>query len=40
MFSLLGWAVIPFGAGLAITDFSLGILYTLAISSLGIYSSV
>lgn len=37
MFSLLGWAVIPFGAGLAITDFSLGILYTLAISSLGIY---
>lgn len=36
-FSLLGWAVIPFGAGLAITDFSLGILYTLAISSLGIY---
>lgn len=37
MFSLLGWAVIPFGAGLAVTDFSLGILYTLAISSLGIY---
>lgn len=37
MFRLLGWAVIPFGAGLAITDFSLGILYTLAISSLGIY---
>lgn len=36
-FSLLGWAVIPFGAGLAISDFSLGILYTLAISSLGIY---
>lgn len=36
-FSLLGWAVIPFGAGLAVTDFSLGILYTLAISSLGIY---
>jgi NADH-ubiquinone oxidoreductase chain 1 len=36
-FSLLGWAVIPFGAGLAVSDFSLGILYTLAISSLGIY---
>jgi len=37
IFSLLGWAVIPFGAGLAISDFSLGILYTLAISSVGIY---
>ncbi|MDN8996941.1 NADH-quinone oxidoreductase subunit H, partial [Staphylococcus aureus] len=36
-FSLLGWAVIPFGAGLTISDFSLGILYTLAISSIGIY---
>ena len=37
VFSLLGWAVIPFGSGLTITDFSLGILYTLAISSVGIY---
>jgi len=37
IFSLLGWAVIPFGAGLTITDFSLGILYTLAISSVGVY---
>jgi len=37
IFSLLGWAVIPFGAGLAISDFSLGILYSLAISSVGIY---
>jgi NADH-ubiquinone oxidoreductase chain 1 len=37
IFSLLGWAVIPFGAGLTISDFSLGLLYTLAISSLGIY---
>lgn len=35
--SLLGWGVIPFGAGLTISDFSLGILYTLAISSIGIY---
>jgi NADH-ubiquinone oxidoreductase chain 1 len=33
IFSLLGWGVIPFGAGLTISDFSLGILYTLAISS-------
>ena len=37
IFRLLGWAVIPFGAGLTISDFPLGILYTLAISSLGIY---
>jgi len=37
IFSLLGWGVIPFGAGLAISDFSLGLLYTLALSSLGIY---
>lgn len=37
IFSLLGWGVIPFGQGLALTDFSLGILYTLALSSLGIY---
>src|SRR5438477_4928271 len=35
--SLLGWGIIPFGQGLAITDFSLGILYTLALSSLGVY---
>lgn len=40
IFSLLGWRVIPFGAGLAISDFSLGILYTLAISSLGIYGTL
>jgi len=37
VFSLLGWAVIPFGSGLTITDFSLGILYTMAISSVGVY---
>nr|YP_010721225.1 NADH dehydrogenase subunit 1 [Cyathus striatus]WDS46376.1 NADH dehydrogenase subunit 1 [Cyathus striatus]WDS46453.1 NADH dehydrogenase subunit 1 [Cyathus striatus] len=37
VFSLLGWGVIPFGQGLAISDFSLGILYTLALSSLGVY---
>jgi len=37
IFSLLGWGVIPFGEGLALSDFSLGILYTLALSSLGIY---
>jgi NADH-ubiquinone oxidoreductase chain 1 len=37
IFSLLGWAIIPVGEGLAIFDFSLGILYTLALSSLGVY---
>ena len=37
IFSLLGWAIIPFGQGLTIFDFSMGILYTLALSSLGVY---
>jgi len=36
-FSLLGYAVIPFGPGLAISDFNLGILYMLAVSSLATY---
>jgi NADH-ubiquinone oxidoreductase chain 1 len=37
VFSLLGWGIIPFGQGLVLSDFSMGILYTLALSSLGIY---
>lgn len=37
IFSLLGYAVIPYGPGLAITDFNLGILYMLAVSSLATY---
>jgi len=37
IFSLLGWAVIPFGEGIVLSDLSLGILYTLALSSLGVY---
>ena len=37
IFSLIGWAVIPFGAGFALADLELGVLYTLAISSLGVY---
>ena len=37
VFSLLGWAIIPFGEGLTVFDYSLGILYTLALSSLGVY---
>lgn len=37
IFSLLGWGVIPFGPGLTLSDFSLGILYSLALSSIGVY---
>jgi len=37
VFSLLGYAVIPFGPGLAISDYNLGILYMLAVSSLSTY---
>ena len=35
--SLLGWAVVPLGNGLVISDFSMGVLYTLTLSSLGVY---
>jgi len=37
VFSLLGFSVIPFGPGLALSDFHLGILYMLAVSSLSTY---
>ena len=37
IFSLLGYAIIPFGPGLALFDFDLGILYMLAVSSLATY---
>jgi NADH-ubiquinone oxidoreductase chain 1 len=37
IFALLGYAVIPFGPGLAIADYNLGILYMLAVSSLATY---
>src|SRR5579871_2410041 len=37
IFSLLGYAVIPFGPGLAVSDYNLGILYMLAVSSLATY---
>ena len=37
VFSLLGFSVIPFGPGLALSDFDLGILYMLAVSSLSTY---
>ena len=37
VFSLLGYAVIPYGPGLAMLDSNLGILYMLAVSSLSTY---
>jgi NADH-ubiquinone oxidoreductase chain 1 len=37
IFALLGWAIIPFGPGITISDLTLGVIYTLAISSLGGY---
>lgn len=35
-FSLLGWVVMPLGQGLCLADLSLGILYSIALSSVGI----
>ena len=37
IFSLLGYAVVPYGPGLSVWDFDLGILYMLAVSSLATY---
>jgi NADH-ubiquinone oxidoreductase chain 1 len=37
IFALLGWAIIPFGEGLAIFDYELGVFFALAVSSLGSY---
>ena len=37
IFSLLGYSVIPYGPGVSILDFDLGILYMLAVSSLSTY---
>jgi NADH-quinone oxidoreductase subunit H len=38
--ALAGWAVMPVGAGLVIADINIGILYILAISSLGVYGVI
>lgn len=35
--SLIGWAVIPFDKGMVLADINAGVLYTFAISSLGVY---
>ncbi len=37
---MAGWAVIPFDAGLVLADINVGILYLLAISSLGVYGII
>jgi NADH-ubiquinone oxidoreductase chain 1 len=37
VFALIGWAIIPFGEGLAIFDYELGIFFALAVSSIGSY---
>ncbi|WP_431858840.1 NADH-quinone oxidoreductase subunit NuoH [Azospirillum sp.] len=38
--ALLGWAVIPFDYGMALTNINVGILYLFAISSLGVYGII
>lgn len=38
--SLMGWVVIPFGESLVLADINVGILYLLAISSLGVYGII
>jgi len=38
--SLIGWAVIPFGQNIVLTDINLGILYLFAVSSLGVYGII
>lgn len=40
MISLVTWAVIPFGYGKVIADINVGILYILAMSSLGVYGII
>lgn len=38
--SLLGWAVVPFGKGIVLSDLNLGLMYIFAISSLGVYGVI
>jgi len=37
LLSLLGWGVIPYGEGIVFSDIHVGVLYILAVSSLGVY---
>lgn len=38
--ALIGWAVIPVGPGLVVSDINVGILYLFAVSSLGVYGVI
>ena len=38
--SLVGWAVIPFSEGWVLSDMNVGVLYVLAVSSLGVYGII
>lgn len=38
--AMVGWAVIPFDAGVVLADINVGVLYLLAISSLGVYGII
>ena len=38
--ALLAWAVIPFNSGAILADINVGLLYVLAISSLGVYGTI
>lgn len=40
MLSLVTWAVVPFGEGMVIADIHVGVLYILAVSSLGVYGII
>ncbi len=38
--ALVGWAVIPVGPGLVVSDINVGVLYLFAVSSLGVYGVI
>mgnify|MGYP001950549646 CR=1 FL=1 len=38
--SLIGWAVIPFGNGFALSDINIGLLYVFAVSSLAVHAII
>jgi len=38
--AMVAWAVIPFGAGYALVDINVGLLYLFAVSSLGVYGII